>query len=411
MNTIIKSMLFAGAAVVGLNVNAATKSSAVSQGPTLSFGGSITGYGVATNQKVRLQGNAPTTNFVSKGNLVMNLGGNASNGMGYGAVGILSFDRAKTANDRISELYIYANHDMWGSMKLGDTEGVTSIMMYTGDDILGGFGGTSSDLEKLINVTRGVSFYPSIAPAHDKATKLVWLSPEYKGFQIGVDFTPSTKLYGREEHGTKISNGNVKNNTVRPYSTNLVSGGLSYHQTFQNCNLGLYLVGHTGNSRNDRPGDVEASAAQFSKTKAWQAGTLIDYKNFQFAASYFDNKKSLVRYNGTNMANHTNTKGVNAGIGYDFARNANIGVGYTHTYRTVTGGKAKADVAMLTLDYVVAPGWVAFAEVDHFKLRAPAATISSTDIATDGSDIYAERDTRNGNNHGTVIVLGTKVRF
>ena len=409
MKTMIKSMLFASAAVVALD--AAAGATPVSQGPTLSFGGSVTGYGVATNQKVRLQGNAPTTNFVSKGNLILSVGGSASNGMGYGAVGVMSFDRAKTGNDRISELYIYGNHDMLGSMKLGDTEGVTSIMMYTGDDTLGGLGAASGDLDKLINVTRGVNFRPTIAPANDKATKIVWLSPEYKGFQIGVDFTPSTKLYGREEHGTKISNGNIKNNTVRPYSTNLVSGGLSYNKTFQYCNLGLYLVGHTGNSRNDNPGNVGASTAQFSKTKAWQAGTLLDYKNFQLAASYFDNKKSLVRHNGVNIGNHTNTKGVNAGIGYDFARNANIGVGYTHAYRTVTGGKAKADIATLTLDYVVAPGWVAFAEVDHFKLRAPAATITSTDLTTDGSDIHAERDTRNGNNHGTAVILGTKVRF
>lgn len=410
MKTMIKSMLFASAAVVALN--AAADTAAVSQGPTLSFGGSATGYGVAANQKVRLQGNAPTTNFVSKGNLVMSVSGNASNGMGYGAVGVVNFDRAKTQMDRISELYIYANHDMLGSLKLGDTEGVTSVMMYTGDDTLGGLGGTSGDLAKLINVTRGVDFYPSITPANDKATKIVWLSPEYKGFQIGVDFTPSTKLYGREERGTKLSGGNVKNNSVKPYSTNLVAGGISYNQAFQNCNLGLYLVGQTGNSRNDNAANVGASTAKFSKSKGWQAGTLVDYKNFQIAASYFDNKKSLVRYNGTNTGNHTNTKGMNAGIGYDFARNANIGVGYTHAYRTVTGGKAKADIATLTLDYVVAPGWVAFAEVDHFKLRAPAATISTTSgPATDGSDIYGDRDALNGNNHGTLVVLGTKVRF
>ncbi len=100
------------------------------------------------------------------------------------------------------------------------------------------------------------------------------------------------------------------------------------------------------------------------------------------------------------------------GIGYDFARNANVGVGYTHTDRKVIGGKAKADIATLTLDYVVAPGWVAFAEVDHFKLRAPAQAIATaTGLETSGVDIYGERDGLNGNNHGTVVVIGTKLRF
>jgi hypothetical protein len=416
MKKILRNAALVGASLIALN---AAAEGAAGQGPVLSFGGSITAGAVGVNQKVRLAGNAPAVSFISKGNLVMNVGGTSNNNMGYGAVGILNFDRAKTLQDRIEEAYIYMNHDCIGNVKIGDTEGVVQTMMYTGDDVLGGLGGTSGDLEKFINVTRTVSMRPSIAPANNKATKLVWISPEVHGFQVGLDFTPSTNLHGRVARNSDLDSGtNAKNASLKPYSKNLVAGGLSYNKAFSKFNLGLYLVGHSGKSRNDNTGGVGLlpSGQKFKDTKGYQVGALFDYQNWQVAASWFDNKDSLVRTTtaaNTTLSGHTNTKGVNAAIGYDFARNANVAVGYTHTYRKVTGGDAKADVAMLTLDYVVAPGWVAFAEIDHFRLKAPAGAVAAgtTSPISTGLDIYADRDNNTTSNHGTAFILGTKLRF
>lgn len=422
MKNIFKNAALLSASLVALNAAA----DAVNQGPVLSFGGSITASAIATNQKVRLEGNSPAVTFASKGNLVMNVGGMAHNGLGYGGVGVLLFDRAKTGQDRIDEAYLYLNHDCIGNIKIGDTEGITTTMMYTGDDILGGLGGTSGDLDKFINVTRGVGLRPTISsPTNTKATKIVWVSPEMAGFQIGIDFTPSTKLYGRQNRGSYISSGSFANTSQTPYSYNLLAGGISYNKAFTDFNVGLYLVGQTGKSRNDNTsqatvsgtglGRPAGSTQHFKDTNGYQIGALFDYQNWQLAGSWFDNQKSLIRSNSTTLNRFTNTKGVNAAIGYDFARNANIAIGYTHTYRKVEGGNAKADVGTITLDYVVAPGWVAFAEVDQFNLKAPRATINDTTADTgylqDGTDLYGNVSTANGNNNGTVFVLGTKLRF
>jgi hypothetical protein len=415
MKNLFRNAALLGASLVALN---AAAEGAASQGPVLSFGGSITAGAVGVNQRVREQGNSPAVTFISKGNLVMNVGGTSHNGMGYGAVGVLLFDRAKTLQDRIDEAYIYLNHDCIGNLKIGDTEGVTSTMMYTGDDVLGGLGGTSGDLDKFINMTRGVAFRPTISsPTNTKATKIVWVSPELAGFQIGIDFTPSTKLYGRQNRGAYLSSGGtaLANDNATPYSYNLLAGGLSYNKAFTNFNVGLYLVGQTGKSKNDNvntptatPG---ASNQHYKDTNGYQIGALFDYQNWQLAASYWDNKKSLMRSNLAAISGSTNTQGVNAAVGYDFARNANVAVGYTHASRKVEGGKAKADVAMITMDYVVAPGWVAFAELDHFRLRAPNAAITSANILQTGADLYGSVPTANKGNHGTVFVLGTKLRF
>ncbi|MDC0349328.1 porin [Alphaproteobacteria bacterium] len=412
MKNILRNAALLSASLLALDVAA---EGAASQGPVLSFGGSITGAAIGTQQKVRLQGNSPAVNFMSKGNLVMNVGGTANNGMGYGGVAVLNFDKAKGGNERISEAYIYMNHDCIGSLKIGDTEDVTQIMMYTGADVLGGLGGTMGDLNKFINMIRTVDFRPSIAPANDKATKIVWVSPEIRGFQAGIGFTPSTKLHGRVTRGVEFNpgpeNNTLKNASFTPYSTNTLTGGLSYNKAFSKCNLGLYVVGQSGKSKNDATLAPKTSAKTYKHTSGYQVGTLLDYQNWQFGASWFDKKKTLVRSSAL-TAGHTNTKGIDAAVGYDFARNANVAIGHTHTYRKVTGGDAKADVTTVTLDYVMAPGWVAFAELDHFRLKAPAAAVATaTGPSTTGIDIYANRDGLNRNNHGTVLVLGTKLRF
>ena len=416
MKNILRNAGFLGASLMVLGAFA--EGPAAGQGPVLSFGGSITGAGVGVDQKVRLPGNPPAVTFISKGNLVMNVGGASHNNIGYGAVGVLNFDRAKSVSDRIDEVYVYLNHDCIGNVKIGDTEGVTSTMMYTGDDVLGGLGGTSGDLDKLINMTRTVAFRPTIGdPANPNATKIVWISPEVYGFQIGLDFTPSTKLYGRLNRGTQNNVGltTIRNASIAPYSYNLLAGGLSYNKAFTSFNLGLYLVGQTGKSKNDNIAATTAAGSGniFKDTTGYQIGTLLDYQNWQFAASYFNNNRSRVRSNNLITRANTNTRGVNAAVGYDFARNANIALGYTYADRKTEGGRAKADVTMLTMDYVVAPGWVAFAEVDYFDLRAPAAAIADagTNLLQTGVDIYSDSTVLNANNRGTAVILGTKLRF
>ncbi|MFN7662383.1 MAG: porin [Alphaproteobacteria bacterium] len=411
MKNIFRNAALLSASLFALN---AAAEGAVSQGPTLSLGGSITAAGVGVNQSNRRQPNPREVNFVSKGNLVVNVGGTSNNGLGYGAMAVLELDRAKGESDRVKELYVYTNGDSFGNVKIGDTEGIVQTMMYSGTDVLGGLGGAGGDLKDLINVTRHVDIRPGIAAANDKATKLVWVSPEMKGFQIGLDFTPSTKLNGKAGRGLNLSsNGDLKSATGTPYARNLMGAGLSYNKAFANYNVGLYLVGHTGKTRNDQTNQAALiSTDKFHDTKGYQVGALIDYQNWQIGASYWDNNKSAIRYGGQNaQPRQTHTKGFDAAVAYDFAKNANVGIGYTQSRRKVQGGDAKSDVITATMDYVVAPGWVAFAEVDHFTLKAPAVAIADGNLKTNGGDIFADRSTVATNNHGTALMIGTKLRF
>jgi predicted porin len=97
-----------------------------------------------------------------------------------------------------------------------------------------------------------------------------------------------------------------------------------------------------------------------------------------------------------------------------------LALGYTGTERTVTSGKAKADISSFTVDYSVADGLAVYGEASYFKFRAPAAHIAatSTTAAANGSapfvpavDYLDRQPSSNGNNNGTAFILGTRVNF
>ncbi len=405
MKSLLKGIALAGISVTAfLAADASAKrpvGAAVQQGPVLSMGGSVSAAAFAMDQKRR---SAEGITFQTKGNVVFSVAGKSKNDLGYGAMVVLEADRSKSNSDRVSETWVFLNSPAMGQVKFGDTEGVESIMMYTGKDVLGALGGaTSSDAMKVINITRGVDFYTSLAPDNDTATKLVYVSPTVHNFQLGVSYTPDTRQHGRSATSRYVnSSGNVPIDygTV-PYARKHLAAALSYNQVIQDFNVGLYLLGTTAKTH------VPDSSVRVKNLDQWQVGTLVDYNNWQLGASYFDKGKAYMPIN----SHWTNTKGFNAGVGYDFAHNANFAVGYAHTYRKVTGGKARADIASATVEYVVAPGLVAYTELDYGRLRAPSAHITSTAISSTGVNIYETVPTSNGNNTFKMLVIGTKVRF
>lgn len=416
MHKLVKSIVFAGVSLAALSATAKVSSG---QGPVLKIGGSLTAMAVRADQSVRYQ---KETSIASKGNIMFNVGAESNNGLTYGGAAILELDRAKSTDSRISEAYVYVNHRDTGTFLIGDVNGPEKTMMYSASDVFGGNGGTgSSDLSKYVNTTVGVDYNTSIAPSNDTASKVVYLSPSIHGFQLGLAFTPNTGSYGRLTTTRYFSAGSavVNGASSKRYTANQFAAALAYNTALQNdMNVGVYLAGTTGEGR---PADQDTSATAGSEMSRgwkvynenqWQIGTLIDYRNFQFGASYFDKGRSLMR---TDRSKFRNTEGYNAAVGYNLASHTNVAVGYTHTERKVTAGRTKADVTTLTLDHVVVPGLVLFGEVDFMNLKTPQGHLNLASAtgtsALSSTDLYDNYPSTNKNNRATVVMAGTKIRF
>ncbi len=393
MSKFLKGLAFTSVSLVAL---AATARGPV-DGPTLSFGGSLQGTAVGVNQKVRSE---PAVTFQTTGDLVLSIGGTTTGGLTYGGLGVLSLDRSSSASDRISEAYVYATDDVFGSVKLGDLNGVDGTMMYRGTDVLSGTGG--KDAYRYFNVTRGVDFRTTIEMTDDTAPKLVYTSPTIHGIQFGASYTPDTRLYGRFKTSNNISSSGTNNaRATAPYAVNHLALALSYNHSFSMSNLGLYGVVATGKGKNT------LSGPKAGNVNSWEIGSLFDYKNYQAAAGYFQNNNSLMRVG----SKWSNTSGYDLGLAYDISHNMNASVGLKHTERKVTGGKAKGDMLVLSMDYTIASGLVAFVEIDQISSKAPSAYINGVVPGQTGADLYAGKPKINKNNHGTLAIVGTKIRF
>lgn len=376
-------------------------------GPKIELSGYLRAAALGVGQKVR--SGEKEARFMSNGDLTLNAGSMTNNGITYGALAVLELDRSKANTDRVSEAYVYFSSDMLGSFQLGDTNGVGTLMMYDGTDILGGIGGFDGQVNKVVNVTRGVDTDQNTGNiGGSRATKINYISPVVSGFQLGLSYTPSTEHYGRVQSGRR---GNASDGVTPAnnglFVQNKLETALSYNHAFGPYSVGLFGTYKTGRVKGGRDSETsEALAlANVHHLDAWQLGTLVDYNNWQFGAAYFNNGKSGMRKN----TSFKNTNGFNVAVGYGMGPTS-VAVGYTQTERAVTSGKAKADMASITVDHSLAKGLVAFAEANYFSFKSPSAHVSRSGVDTK-LDVLDNRPTSNTDNHGSVFVLGTKVMF
>ena len=372
-------------------------------GPNLKITGILRSLAVGTTQKVRT---SKGVQFNTYGNMTLNAGGVANNGLTYGALAVLELDRAKSEKDRISEAYIYLGSDAIGNFQFGDTNGVSSLMMYDATDVMGGTGGFDGNLEKQVNVTRGVDFGQSIGYVNNgssRSTKITYMSPEVSGWQAGLSYTPDTSQYGRVPNTNALDSSGNRITGNAPYAVNHVEGGLSFTEDVGAYTVGVYVVGALGKAH--MPRGLTSTGEYLNPVKAWQFGTLVDYQNYQFGAGYFNNGKSYMR----RSTNFTNTHGFNLAMSYGMGP-VSLALGYTGTERTVTAGKAKADISSFTVDYSVADGLAVYGEASYFKFRAPDAHIAGTNFVP-STDYLDRQPSANKDNSGTAFVLGTRINF
>lgn len=397
------------AAGISLCAFAANAGDATSTSPSIKMNGVLRTLAVATNQKIRTNKGVEMNTY---GNVTINAGGMARNGLNYGALAVLQLDRSKKNTDKITEAYLYLNSDAMGSVQFGDTHGVSSLMLYDATDVMGGTGGFDANLDRQLNVTRGVNFAQNIGHVPNgssRATKISYMSPEVSGFQVGVSYTPNTSQHGRSFNTNGLDENGNRYKDKDPYAVNHLEGAVSYSDDIGPYSVGLYLVGALGKAHGPR--GTATQGENLHPVKAWQFGTIIDYNNWQFGAGYFDNCKSYMR----RSSKYTNTHGFNVAVGYGFGP-MSLALGHTGTERKVTAGKAKADISSFTVDYAVADGLAVYGEATYFKFKAPASHIrleSGTNANQFQStvDVLDRQPTTNKGNQGTAFVLGTRVNF
>ncbi len=356
---------------------------------------------------------------------------------------VVVFEAYPGASKYVSQNYVELA-GKWGTFHFGNVSGVEDRMSFSGNSLIEGANGLDGTLPKIVNIAEGLNASIGMNIDTSKALKLSYYTPTWRGFQLGVSFTPHTAAGGRygrgKRHDALFSTGNdgvdmyPNRQANAPYGTNNVSLGLNYAWNKDDFGFKVVAIWMMEKSNyavaNNSGNPYPTTKMPINHGKAYQLGAGIQYKDFQFAIGFVNNLNSRVFKDGfdaafpdgadksQNLASQEGSdasKG-NAGHLYNAAvaykRGAwNFALGYNRMERkTSATDKSKGDLVTGTIDFQAARGLIFFLEVDYFR--------------SDASKVYTTNRQRYFDDHGKkigrqpiesnsakAIIIGTKVRF
>ncbi|UEM21162.1 porin [Skermanella mucosa] len=322
--------------------------------------------------------NGTEREFQLETEIVIKADGKADNGLLYGAK--VELQNGTTASVGTDEASVYLAGS-WGRIEMGDFDGAAdTLAIYaplTGVDALDGDG------LDFISVT-GVTFPGKTgtyelgrtpwgaaikAPDSSDATKIMYLTPRFMGFQGGFSYTP--------ENGDEAQNVVTTKNTSG-YS-DFLEFGLNYVGEFSGVSVSASATGTSGN------GKGATGTPALKDFTAWQLGGQVGYAGFKFGGSYIDAENFNVPVRTDSGDQHA----WNVGATYTTGP-ATVGLFYSDSegYKRAPGTYADSyELYGLSGTYVLAPGFLIQSDLMYLEedlKTSAAATAASNKVSTDG---------------------------
>lgn len=363
-------------------------------------------------------------------NLFFTISGQSVSGIGY--MYRVTFETIAGTENIIDQNYVEIKSKI-GTFQFGNNVGPEDTMIWDAGKIIGGTGGFDGGYNNVYNMSSGVIRGNDNIGDTGNATKVVYYSPDFMGWQLGVAYTPDTKHKGDSKLNTMNGSGDrIPGNRGlwdfkkgQPYDLRSVAVGLTYKREIGKWNITLSGAGITAKSyfHSLSTPVVTGGRVPLQNTKAYQLGAVLGYGDWRFGGGYLNNGKSRLPRSRNFMFNNTVATNANMGsmsngdAGYAF----NFGAGYTlgayqlaasyqRTNRN-TGDlqKASSDFYSATVDVTPVQGLKVYTEVDYIRSRT-----NSTQMARENS-LFAVSSHPNftaiGNNSGLLGIVGTKVSF
>lgn len=343
----------------------------------------------------------------------------------------ISLDTYVNSSPTISQNYLQFKTDFY-AFRLGNTVGPEDFARKDAGSIIGGAGGFEvAAYEKVYNLSAGILKGSKNIYETGKATKIVFMGPEYKGFQFFAAYTPNTARRGDDAKGnlfpdnTSIpgnSKGMYAEKRAYPYGINNWSLGLNYKTAGGPWSLALF-----GTAMTEHSYYTVTSAAlpiqRFKLKNGWvyQAGGILGYDRWEFAAGYLNNGKARLpkianmplNTSGSvhtgDMHQGNSGQAFNTGLAYTVGAYQFAGA-YQHFWRkTDAVNRAKNNVFTGTVDVNVFRGLKVYFELDFIRSKSNKACMDLSDAMNVG--LGSSLKQHNQGNSGTVAILGTKISF
>jgi len=271
-----------GAALIGMGAAQAQ------QAPTVRVGGYLQttvvisddnldgATGIPTGVNARGAQSRSSTDFRNEVELHVFVAGKAANGLSYGAVVEVQFDGVGGTTADLDEAYVFVSSPTLGTVRFGEEDSAASFLQVRAPGITG-FGADGAWDVALLGTANGTGGNPTILTGindGNDATKIIYLSPQFFGFDFGASYAPNTGEGDRAFFGRAIDTLGAGGTAIAPSVTqrdktgleNEISAALRYRGTFGGVGIaagfGYMQADAATNVVNATTGNVTANTAQ-----------------------------------------------------------------------------------------------------------------------------------------------------
>lgn len=236
----MRKILLGTTAVVGAALLGATAAQAQTA-PTVRIGGfmEVTGAYINDDNDDRVLaggGSRDKFDFRNEFEIHVLVSGKAANGLSYGAVMELEMDNVgntATSNEvSVDEAYMFISSPTLGTLRIGDEDSAASLLQVRVPTIagMGPDGNWDELLTNRAGTRNGNSYMLSGINDGNDSTKIIYLSPQFFGFDFGLSYAPNSSE-GERSTSAGISQRN------RTGLTDEISLGLRYRGSFGNIGV------------------------------------------------------------------------------------------------------------------------------------------------------------------------------
>jgi len=357
------------------------------------------------------------TDFRNESEINLYVDGIAANGMRYGAMFELQMDNVvSTAGDGTTvsydELYGFVKGG-WGELRFGQEDAAANLLQVRRPGTL--WMGSDDAWDEFV-VNSGVFGSPYImaglTDGSDK-TKIIYLSPQFFGFDAGFSYAPNNSEGERADSATSTTAFQRDRTGIE----NEITAALRYRGTFGDIGVAASLGGVWADaaslSANGTPIAVKAQ-----NVTAYSAGLLVRGFGFQVGGEY-----TWGNYNGSNAGGTALAKGLDGSdhwvLGAVYTIGAfSVGAQYgqaTQDNGTSTTGAALSDRTQtylgLGVAYVLAPGMTLFANYNQVEDENLPVAAPSSKAGGGAGTTLASFGTGDNTRDITVLVAGVRIAF
>jgi predicted porin len=353
-----------------------------------------------------------STDFRNEVEIHVFVTGKAANGLSYGAVVEIQNDNVGGGSGSaldLDEAYVFVSSPTLGTIRFGEEDSAASIMQVRAPTITG-FGADGAWDVGILGTANGTGGNPSILTGindGNDATKIIYLSPQFAGFDFGLSYAPNAgegdrTFNGRAVDTIAVGGGGLAINPTQRDATGLeneLSLALRYRGTFG----GVGIAAGFGYMQADAPantaaGAVIAPAARAQDISAYTVGLNLSAFGLTVGGEYTWGKWSGASAGRTGLAQGRDDSSLYV-LGATYVTGA-FSVGAYYGAGKQDNGGAVADREQtgwgLGAAYTVAPGLEVFASYN---------VIEDTNVnITVGNAVLRNRDISS-------FFLGTRLAF